>query len=83
MNTNITIDPKSFEASITFKFEDYKAPKDFKDSLAIISMIAGDYSLDPELELEDFQQLIDQGKEAGKTSISFSVSEEGLEAEFL
>jgi hypothetical protein len=82
MKTNISIDPKTLDARIEFKFDDLNGPVDFKNSIAIISMIAGDFSLDPELELEDLNDLVVQGKEAGNTAIVFDIGEDGIEAEF-
>ncbi len=82
MKTEISIDPKTMDAKIQFQFDDFKGPIDFKNSVAIISMIAGDFSLDPELELEDLTDLVVQGKEAGNTSIIFEIGEDGIEAEF-
>ena len=81
MKTDISIDPKNMDARIEFKFDDFNSPVDFKNSVAIISMIAGDFSLDPELELEDLNDLVIQGKEAGNSSIVFEIGEDGIEAE--
>ena len=82
MNVDVKIDRKTLDAKVEFKFENISGLEDLMDSVAIISMIAGDFSLDPELELEDFQELVLNGKSAGNNSIIFDIGEDGIEAEY-
>ena len=82
MKVDITIHPKTHDAHIKFDFDQFKELKDLKDSVAILSMISGDFSLDPEMTIEDFQSLIEQGKSAKNTAITFDINEDGIEAEF-
>ncbi len=67
----------------SFELANFKTEKDLKEGLAIVFMVAADYYLDPELELEDFANLIEQGKEKSKAIMALAVSEDGLELEFL
>lgn len=83
MLVDITIDPKSFDAFIKFEVHNFKDDKSYKDSVAIISMIAGDYSLDPELEISDLQDMVKMALDKGAKAIVFDVNEEGLEAELV
>lgn len=81
MNCNFVIDQKSHDARLTFKFNDFKDLKDYQNALTLIFIVSGDYQLDPELELEDFQGIIESSKESGKEAITFFINEEGLEAQ--
>ena len=82
MIVDITIDAKTTDAEIKFEFALIKDIKDTMDSVAIISMIAGDYSLDPELDLEDFKELVNKGLTGGNKYITFDINEDGIEAEY-
>lgn len=81
MNCNFEIDHKSHDATLNFKFSEFKELRSFQDALTLIFIICADYQLDPELELEDFQQIIESSKESGKEGISFYINEDGLEAQ--
>lgn len=82
MNVDIKIDRRTLNASVQFNFEKIEGLDDLMDSVAIISMISADFSLDPELDLEDFKELIDNGKASGNKSIIFEIGEDGIEAEY-
>lgn len=81
MNCNFEIDHKTHDATLNFKFSDFKDLRSHQDALTLIFIICADYQLDPELELEDFQGIIESSKESGKEGISFFISEDGLEAQ--
>lgn len=83
MKTEITIDPKTLSAEMILKVEDFKSEKDFKDSLAILSMVAGDYHLDPEVEVEELEGFVQKAKNEAKMALKFTVDEEGLDLEFV
>ena len=83
MLVNIEIIEKpELSTQATFQLESFSAPKDYKEALAIIFMISADYYLDPELEIEDFQNIIKQGKEKSSVSLILLVNEDGIELEF-
>ncbi len=82
MLVDINIDPKTFDASVKFELENFSSSTSFKSSIAIITMIAGDYSLDPELEVEDLEEMVTMALKDSKTSLIFTISEDGIEAEF-
>lgn len=81
MLVDIKIIPKTFEAVLTFKLENFKDDKSFKDAIAIVTMIAGDYNLDPELEVTDLQDMVTMALKENKQSMIFSILEDGIEAE--
>ena len=83
MLVDIQIEQKTLDARLTFDLSHFKDIKSIKDSLAIITMIAGDYSLDPEFEVEDLEGIIAQGKEKEANHLVFNINEDEMDAEFL
>lgn len=81
MKVDITIDEKSLSSIVSFDLADFSTPKSYKDTLAIIMMIAADYSLDPELELEDLENIVNSGKENNDKKVVFVINEDEIEAE--
>lgn len=83
MIADISVNPKTLDCDIRFRIEDIKNENSIKDCLAIVSMISGDYALDPELELEDMISFVEKAKNEDKVTLLFTVSEDGLELELL
>lgn len=83
MKCNIDVNPKTYECTLEFTLKDYASEKDYQNSLAIIAMVSGDYNLDPEIELDEFKELITKGLDDKKDIIQFLIDEEGIEAELL
>jgi hypothetical protein len=83
MKTDISINHKTLDTNITFKVNDIKNENSLKDCLAIVSMISGDYALDPELDLEDMISFVEKAKSEDKMALLFTISEDGLELELL
>lgn len=81
MNLKFWVDEKSLESFIEFQVSEFKSQKDFKDALALITMVAGDYELDPEVDEEVLTDLIEKTKEYTKESFIFSFHEEGIEVD--
>lgn len=81
MQSEFNVDPKTHDSTLKFAFSNFKGPKDYTNALTLLFMVCGDYQLDPELEMEDFEEIIQSTKESGKDSICFYISEEGLEAQ--
>lgn len=83
MLVNIEIIQKpEVHTKASFELAHFNSDKDLKESLAIIFMISADYYLDPELELDDLQGFIEQGRNNHKEKIALFISEDGLELEF-
>ena len=81
MKYEITIQEKTFDCEVKCFCEEIQSEKDFKQIIALISIIAADYDLDPELEIDDLQGIIDKVKTEAKNSYSFLISEEGIEVD--
>ena len=83
MLVNIEIEQKpEILTKATFLIENFTSLKDYKECLAIICMISADYYLDPELEIEDLKNFVEQAKDKTKSSLTLFISEDGLELEF-
>ena len=83
MKTDISIHPKDLSARVLFNVEDFSGEQDYKDALAILSMVAGDYHLDPEVEVEEMMGFVQQAKNEAKMALEFIVDEDGLELELI
>lgn len=83
MNTQININQKTLDTDVIFKVEDIQSQDHAKECLIILTMIAGDYALDPEIELEDFNSFVEKAKSEDKMALLFSINEDGLELEFI
>lgn len=83
MKSDITIHPKDLSATLIFHVEDFRSDSDYKNALAILSMVAGDYQLDPEVEVKELKAFVEQAIEGDKNALEFIVDEEGLELELI
>ena len=73
------------EISTNLKFEllHLNNEHNFKEVLAILTMVCADYYLDPEIGVEDLTDLISQAKSENKSKMTLEISEEGIDLEFL
>ncbi len=76
------IEKPEIHTKAIFKLSDFDNDHKIKESLAIIFMIAGDYALDPEIEVEDLKGFISMAIEKGKAKLALFISEDGLELDF-
>ena len=68
-------------ASLSFKVDDFKDLLSRQECLAILSLTAADFYLDPELGMDDLEELVEQARESKKQSLIFYLHEDGLELE--
>ena len=83
MLVDIQIDPKTFDAQLKFEISNFKDSTSYKNAIATITMIAGDYSLDPELEIEDVENMVKMALKDDKSLVIFYIGEDGIEAELV
>lgn len=81
MLIDISINPKSLDALVRFEITNLTDEKSYKDSIAVISIIAADYDLDPELEISDLKDMVKMALDQTKAAIIFEIHEDGIEAE--
>lgn len=83
MKTDISINPKTLAAHVVFLAQDFAKESDYKDALAILSMVSGDFHLDPEIGVEELKEFVQKAKNEAKMALEFVVDEEGLELELI
>lgn len=66
-------------ANVKFFLEEFKGPKDTLTGLSILTLVAADYDLDPELEPEDFDGILAQIKEEKMEDFIVTIDEDGIE----
>lgn len=68
-------------AKLTFFCKELNEEKDYSLALAILTTFCGDFALEPELEIEDLQEIAGKANEGEAKSFTFFINEEELEAE--
>ena len=82
MLVDISINPKDLSCDLTYSVEQFSAEYNYSEAIAILSMVAGDFNIDPELEPEEFKAFILKAKEESKLNLTFNIDEDGLDLEF-
>ena len=82
MLVDITFQKKEQTATLAFKIKDLDSQLAKQETLAIITTMAADFYLDPELEIEEIKGFATQALEQDKESLVFILHEDGLELEF-
>ena len=82
MNVDIKFNQKEQSCSLEFSFLNLVNDMAIKEALAIITIISSDFYLDPELDVDEMNEFISQGKEKSKSALLFEISEDGLDLEF-
>jgi hypothetical protein len=79
MKLDFDFDPKTHTAHITYFLSELTGDHNIQLALNLLSCIAGDYDLDPELEPEEFLEIIQKVKTAGQTDFTIDIDEDGIE----
>ena len=79
----IDVDVDRFEGGykIQFPIAQFKERTDLKMAIVIITCFANDMDLDPELEPDDLQEIIDKVSELSKTKFTVEIYEDGIEVD--
>lgn len=81
MLLDIDFNKEDETAELTFEVARFKSEHDMKLAIAIITTFCADFALDPELDVEEFTDLLDQIESKGKTHFTFFINEDGIEVE--
>lgn len=76
------IEKPELHTKAIFKLSDIENERSIKEIAAIIFMIAGDYALDPEIEIDDIKDFMAMALEKNKAKMALFISEDGLELDF-
>lgn len=82
MKLNIDFNAKEQMALLTFPVEEFTSEREFSVAISIISTFSADFDLDPELEKEDLQEIIERAISEDKDSFTFEICEDGIEVSF-
>jgi hypothetical protein len=66
---------------LAFKIDDIKTDKHLQDIITAVCCFSMDFELDPELEVEDLQEIIDKTYELENDKFTICISEDGIEAD--
>ena len=83
MKVDISINSEDFSTKLTLETAAFENDRSFSEAGAILTMIAGDYSLDPELETSELKSFVNKAIEDSKTKLVFTIDEDGLDLELL
>ena len=64
---------------LKFLINSFLHHKDFSDTLLIINAFAADFSLDPELTIDDLKELIKKAKTDKQIDFVIEISDDGVE----
>lgn len=81
MIVDINFDEKDQVAVITFFPKEFSSPGHYSLALVYLSIIAGEYDLDPEMTEDDLQIIIDSAIDKNQDAVVFAISEDGIEVD--
>ncbi len=81
MKIDVDIDKFTGGYKIIFPISEFKEKSDYKMGIQIIRCFSNDMELDPELEVEDMQDILDKTEELQKLFFTVEISEEGIEVD--
>lgn len=65
--------------SLKFQTDHVKTLKELKTALSIIFIFAAEYEMDPELSLEDLEEIVEKAQELEKQSFTVTIRPEDIE----
>lgn len=72
---------QDFTSSLKFELTNIQTDRDKKLVVALVTMVSGDYALDPEIELSTIDEILDSVKTQNKESFTFQINEDGIEVD--
>lgn len=77
---DFTLNDKEQIATLCIKPQDLNTEQNLNDFFALFAIICADFYLDPELEKEEFSQILESAREK-EHNIFIEISEDGIELE--
>lgn len=81
MKVDISVAKDETEVKITFFCDSFNGPKNYREAIHIVTCFSYEFDLDPELEAEDLEEIIEKTKELELDQFTFVISEEGIEVD--
>lgn len=66
---------------VNFKVDDFSGLRSLKETLLIVGGMASQNDLDPELSIEDIDEIVQKTRELGKSSFTFEIGESEIEVD--
>lgn len=70
------------QASISANLEQLDNKSKIRDLLTLLIIVSSDFALDPEIDFNEFQTMLDTAKQKGKQSLHILIDEEEIELDF-
>ncbi|MBT3981441.1 MAG: hypothetical protein HOE90_08815 [Bacteriovoracaceae bacterium] len=81
MKVNIDFDGKEQSTNLTFYHDQFNTDRDYNVAISIVQTFCADFDMDPELEVEDFKEIIIKSGEKESQKFTFIIDEEGIEVD--
>lgn len=81
MKVDIQIAKDCEQIDIKFFTEEFKTPRNYREAIHIVTCFSYEFDLDPELEDEDLEEIIEKTKELEKDEFTFNINEDGIEVD--
>lgn len=82
MKIDVNFNRETESARVTFFNEEFIDDLAFNKARAIVQIFAGDFALDPDMEADDFVEIISKARELEHDRFTFDISEDGIEVDF-
>ena len=79
MLVDFDIDDKNESFHLKFENINFTKERNYILAVDIINCIAGDYSVDPEIEVDDMKDIVKRAKDAEKKNFSVEIHEGGVD----
>lgn len=81
MKIDIDFNKDEQSAYLTFYNCEFKEKRDFIVAISTIEIFSGDFSLDPELEIEDLEDILKQSKQKNSDKFIVIINEDEIEVD--
>jgi len=81
MKVDIQIAKDHEQVDITFYCDAFTTPRHYREAIHIVTCFSYEFDLDPELEDEDLEEIIEKTRELEKEEFTFNINEEGIEVD--
>ncbi len=81
MKVDIQIAKDCEQVDIKFFCDEFTTPRHYREAIHIVTCFSYEFDLDPELEAEDLEEIIEKTRELEKDEFTFNINEEGIEVD--
>lgn len=81
MNIDVNFDPKLPQITLELKLSEAQSLKSYKCLLMSVRAYSSMFDLDPELELDDLEEIVEKTAECGKDRFTFIIGPDEIEVD--